>query len=310
MNFDGYIALIGLGAIGAPLAKHLYSKYGNRFILLSDSEIAKRLKKQTIYINGEVFNPKIVTPDDTLDAPVDVIFVCVKNYSIKSAVDSIKPFVNGNTVILPLQNGVFSYSYFRNEFKDNVILEGFAQGPNTRIFENNYVYQNSGEYFIGKHNEDFKAYAEYVYSILKNADIPCKTDDDIRHLIWRKMMLNVAGNALTALTGLDYSMFKRCPEAQSLCNLIMREYAEIANAEGVSITDEDIEYVISYYTNYKNSKHTSMLEDVINNRQTENEYIAGYIKKLAEKHGINTPYINSLYSLMKIKEDVYLGKLN
>ena len=53
-----------------------------------------------------------------------------------------------------------------------------------------------------------------------------------------------------------------------------------------------------------------MLEDVINKRPTENEYIAGYIKRLAIKHGVSAPFIDMLYSIMRIKEDVYLGKLN
>jgi 2-dehydropantoate 2-reductase len=53
-----------------------------------------------------------------------------------------------------------------------------------------------------------------------------------------------------------------------------------------------------------------MLEDVMNRRPTENEYIAGYIKRLAEKNGVQAPFIDMLYSIMRIKEDVYMGKLN
>ncbi len=304
-----YIALIGLGAIGSPLAHLLYKKYNDDFIILANSEIAANLRKQPIYINGCAFSPKIVTPDETINRKIDVVFVCVKNYSLKSALDTIKPLIDPDTLILPLQNGLYSYDFFRANLDSNVILEGYAKGPNTRIFENNIVYQNPGEYHLGKHNQDYKQYADKVYTLLKNADIPCKLEKDIRHAIWKKMMLNVAGNALTALTELDYLMFKNSVQAQQICRNVMDEYVLVAEKVGVKITNEDIEEVLCYFLEYNKSKHTSMLEDVLNSRETENEYIAGYIYRLAKEHDVDTPHIFMLYALMKIKEDVYLGRL-
>ena len=35
---EGYIGLIGLGAIGAPLAEMLYKEYGDKFVLVSDDK--------------------------------------------------------------------------------------------------------------------------------------------------------------------------------------------------------------------------------------------------------------------------------
>lgn len=307
---EGYIALIGLGAIGSPLAHRLYQQYAEQFILLANQEIAAELKRQPIFINGSIFAPRIVTPDDTLGQPIKAVFVCVKNYSLSGAVSTIYPLIDQDTLIIPLQNGVYSYRFFRETFPDNIILEGFAQGPNTRIFENNIVYQNPGEYHLGTHHDKYRDCAEEIFALLKNADIPCCLDHGIRHSIWKKMMLNVAGNAITALTELDYMMFCRSDEAQRLCRLVMNEYALVAEKENIYITEEDINEVLNYFIGYKRSKHTSMLEDVLHRRETENEYIAGYIYRLAQKHHIDTPYIYTLYSLMKIKEDVYLGKLN
>jgi len=308
MSINGYIGLIGLGAIGSPLANLLYEKYRDRFVLLANDEIAEKLKN--VYINGKIFNPRIITPFDNINISFDIIFICVKNYSLKNCVDTIFSFVKPNTLLFPLQNGVYSYNFFREKFPNNIILEGFAQGPNTRIFKNNIVYQNPGEYYLGKNNENYKHYAYETYKLLKNANIPCHLEDDIRHSIWKKMMLNVAGNALTALTGLDYVMFNKSTEAKDICNKIMSEFVLIAKTQEITITDEDIQEVFNYFIKYDKSKLTSMLEDVLNNRETENEYIAGYINKLAVDNDIEVPYINTLYQLMKIKEDVYLGHLN
>jgi 2-dehydropantoate 2-reductase len=305
----GYIGLIGLGAIGAPLAEILYEYYGDRFILVSDEEHAARLRSGRIRINGKRFDPKVITPEDHRGEKLDVLFICVKNYSLESSFSGMDDLISGDTLLMPLQNGLYSYDFLRERFPENIVLEGFAQGPNTRIYDYDIVYQNPGTYYLGKNHADYRTYAVDIYELLKKAGVPCVLSDDIRHAMWCKLMLNVAGNALTALTDLDYVMFRNSPEAQKVCRTIMQEFRFVAATEDVLITAADIADVMEYFMTYKESKRTSMLEDVINKRPTENEYIAGYIKRLAEKNGVAAPFTDMLYSIMRIKEDVYLGRL-
>lgn len=305
---NGLIGLVGLGATGAPLANLLFKTYRNRFALLSDECHAEKLRNGKLHINGESFDPRVLTSEDKNET-IDILFVCVKNYSLESTFQTLGQIINAKTIILPLQNGLFSYSFFRKSFPDNIVLEGFVQGPNTKKYGDDIVYQNPGVYHLGKNFSGYKEYAKSVYEVLINAGVPCKLEDDIRHAIWRKLMLNVAGNALTALTELDYIMFKNSQEAQKICRTVMQEYKFVAATEDVLITERDINEVMEYFLTYNESKHTSMLEDVLNKRKTENEYIAGYIKRVAEKNGVNAPFIDMLYSIMKIREDVYLGKL-
>lgn len=306
---EGYIGLIGLGAIGAPLAEMLYKEYGERFVLVSDDHHATWLSSGRIRINGKPFSPKVLTPSNHAGEHLDVLFICVKNYSLESAFEETGFMLSDDTLLMPLQNGLYAYDFLRTHFPENVVLEGFAQGPNTRIYGNDIVYQNPGTYYLGKNHAEFKGYAVDVYEMLQRAGVPCVLEDDIRHAIWCKLMLNVAGNALTALTDLDYVMFKNSPEAIKVCRTVMQEFKFVAATEDVLITEADIADVLNYFTTYSESKLTSMLEDVMNKRPTENEYIAGYIKRLAEKNGVSAPFIDMLYSIMRIKEDVYLGRL-
>lgn len=303
------IALMGLGAIGAPLAHLLYRSDPAHFALLADETHAERFRSQPIFINGELFDPQVISPDFPAEEKIGLLFVCVKNYSLEAAVPTIRRLIDADTVILPLQNGVYSYRYFREQFPENVILEGFAQGPNTKILGTDIVYQNPGMYHLGKNDPAYRQYAQAAYETLNSAGVPCRLEEDIRHAIWTKMMLNVAGNALTALTELDYAMFRYSPEAQSLCLRVMEEYRQVAATQGVTVTQDDISQVMDYYLSYRGSKRTSMLEDALHRRMTENEFLAGYIKDLGNQNGIAVSSIDMLYSLMKIKEDVYLGKL-
>ena len=125
---EGYIGLIGLGAIGAPLAEMLYKKYGSRFVLISDDQHAARLTSGRIRINGDRFAPQVITPSNYRGEHIDVLFVCVKLYSLESTFESIKGMISDDTLLMPLQNGLYAYDYLRSHFPENIVLEGFAQG--------------------------------------------------------------------------------------------------------------------------------------------------------------------------------------
>lgn len=308
---NGYISLIGLGAVGVPIANLLFKKYQDDFILLSSKEFLSTLTDKDIYINNELFQPEVMSEKSKLKKKIGLLIVTVKNYHIDSTCDFLKTMIDDSTVILPLQNGVYSFDYFRKMFPHNVILEGFAKGPNTIITRNGFEYQRTGELHIGATEENNKEYAKETWQMLVHAGMNCYYEDNIRREVWKKLMLNVAGNAITAITEMDYCDFKHSQEVQELCRRTMREFIIVANINGLDLNENDITDVINYYLSFRVSKHTSMLEDVLHKRKTENEYIAGYISRLAAEKQIYTPNIDMLYSLVKIKEAVYLkGRTN
>ena len=298
--------LMGLGAIGTPIAHKLYGKYQNDFFLIADEERRSILLENPIYINDDLFAAQIYSDQELPDEETDFLVVCIKNYALKSSVRNLEPFVSEDTIILPLQNGIFAYEFFKEQFPNNVVLQGYVQGPNTEKIREGFKYRNPGELHIG--SELWPEEARQVVAYLREAGTPAFYEDDIKKMVWKKWMLNVAGNSVTALTGADYSLFKLHMDLQKICRSAMQEFLKVAHAEGVNLTDQDIDDVIEYYVTYIGSKKTSMLMDVINERKTENDYLAGTALSVASKHGLDLPIISSLYYLMEVKEEVYMEK--
>lgn len=296
-------ALIGLGAIGTPIAHRLFLEYGDDFFLIADDKRKMRLQAKPIHINGDLFQPQIHTDSDADIGYADLLIVCVKNYSLKSSLENLIPFIGEKTIILPLQNGIFAYEYFKENFPNNSILQGYAQGPNTEKVLDSFKYSNPGELHLGSDN--YQDAARSVVDYLKNAGIPAYYEDNIKQMVWKKWMLNVAGNSVTALTGADYSLFKIYPELQTVCRQAMCEFLQIAQAEKVELSEKDIDDVIEYYVSYIGSKKTSMLMDILNEQKTENDYLAGTALAVGNKHGIPLPIISTLYYLMAVKEKIY-----
>ncbi len=300
------IALIGLGVIGTPIAHKLYLSRDIQFYLVANQQRKQKLLQQKIKINGDNFEPSIISDKMEIDDEIDLVIVCVKNYDLNTSVCDIRNIVSEKTVILPLQNGIFAYHFFEKEFVNNVVLQGYVQGPNTERNGENFFYKNSGELHIG--SEKYSEIAKDVYEELHENEVNITLEPDIRYMVWKKWMLNVAGNSVTALTGADYSLFKIYSELQNLCTNAMREFVLVANAEGVNLTEKDINDVINYYVSYSGNKQTSMLVDVTLERKTENAYLAGTLTSLAKKYQIDVPIIRTLYYLIEVKEEVYMEK--
>lgn len=300
--------LIGLGAIGVPIAHKMYRKYGKSFSLVLSGDRRKKFENAETMINGEQFKPDMISSKEELEKPLDLLVICVKNYDLKSSLPDVRAVVSDETVIMPLENGIAAYLFYREQFPQNVVLEGYMQGPNTVRIPEGFSYQNPGTLHIGTSNPKLNGHVEEVFSIFHEAKVPVIIEKDIRHMVWKKWMLNVAGNSITALTGADYSLFKIYEDLQIICRQAMEEFLRIAQAEGVDLTEKDIRDILNYYISYIGSKKTSMLEDVIRENKTENDYLAGTAVQLANKHGIEVPTISTLYYLMEIKEEVYMEK--
>lgn len=299
-------ALIGFGAIGTPIADRLHKAHPEDFYLVMNEERRERFLSGRITINSHIFAPRLLTDSNESVVKISLLIVGVKNYDLSSAVRDIRKVINESTIILPLQNGIYAYNFFRNEFPQNVILKGYIQGPNTARRGNDIVYQNAGVMHIG--SEENFAIAREVYIYLREAGLETVLESNISKSVWKKWMLNVAGNSVTALTGADYSQFKVFTNLQTICSNAMREFIQIGRAEGIYLDENDVQDVIQYYVSYEGSKKTSMLMDVLNERKTENRYLAGQAVAIAKKHNISIPTIATLYYLMETKELVYMDK--
>lgn len=297
-------AVIGFGATGSPLADRLWALLGDRFRLVATGARRMDMEREMVTVNGRGFRPGFIPSDEGWGAP-ELLVVCVKNYSLESALPDIRQVVGPETVLLPLQNGIYACDYFRREFPHNMVLRGFVQGPNTRRRGNAIRYTNPGTVHFGTSRDDKWETVKRVRDSFAHAGIPSVVEDDIERSVWKKWMLNVAGNTVTALTSADYSDFRWDRELVRLCRASMGEFLQVAHAENVALDEGDVDEIIEYYTSYEGSKRTSMLEDVLARRRTENEYLAGELIRRAETYGIDVPVTRTLYGLMHVKEELY-----
>ena len=70
------------------------------------------------------------------------------------------------------------------------------------------------------------------------------------------------------------------------------------------VTINDIETMIRNTSLLSGKGRSSMLEDIINGRETENKYFAGAVSRMGRQYSIATPYCDLLSILVEAKRYV------
>ena len=103
----------------------------------------------------------------------------------------------------------------------------------------------------------------------------------------------------------DYAAINGNQSFVRCVRMVAKEVLEVANAEGVALTGDDVESMIKRIGRLTDHGQTSMLQDVLAKRDTENKYFAGAVSRLGKKHGIETPYCEFINHLLEAKRYVY-----
>lgn len=300
------VALIGAGAVGGVYAKCLHNKYGNNFYIVANGNRKERIQKQGITVNNHVFKPQVISSQEE-NVKMDLIIFAVKNYDLEQAVKDVKNLVKDNTIMLPLLNGITASDRIQKAFPNSRTFLGLSMGIDAIRTENGIVNTDDGVIQFGyEDNTVLASEVEEVNQYLNDADIAAKVFPDMKRMLWRKWMLNVGVNQVSAISGAKFKYFGQNEELLTLFKRAMLEVLSLAKAYNVNLTMEDIEQIENLIIHFTPEGRTSMLQDVDARRRTEVDYFAGTVVEYGKKRNVATPVNEVLYLALKAKEKVYL----
>ena len=294
------VRLIGCGAVGAVVAEKLDAV--SDFALIVDDERRRRYS-DGVYVNSRKHIFKMEGGADAEKA--DLIIVALKNFNLYSSLDEIAPFVGENTVIMSLLNGIDAERILSERFgADKVIYSFITDLSSNHNGIETVCFSNGGNILFGEKNGERSERILRIKELFDNAGQRYEIPDDIIHEKWWKFMLNTCFNTLSAILDADY--YSICDNAEFIraVRIIAKEVQRVASAEGVKITQGDIEEMIRRVCALRDHGRTSMLQDVDAGRETENDYFAGTISRLGRQHDIQTPNIDFLYILLEARRSV------
>lgn len=281
-------AVIGRGAIGILYGNEL-ERAGLEPVFLADDVRRQRYESQPLLVNG--VEKKFVYGADPY--PMDLILITTKAGGLADALETIRPWVGKDTVILPCQNGIISEEMVRKAYPDQVVLRTIVQGMDSLYLDGVCTYSRTGQLLIGADDVSQEEAVLAVKAYFDRSSLFCRVCDDIVREQWNKLMLNCGVNQICAVYGTGYGGILQEP-LRSLFVKTMEEVRQVAGAEGIVLTQEDIDEWLETVADLDADSMPSMAQDVKAGRKTEAELFSPTVMRLAEKHHIATPCLKDL----------------
>ena len=225
------VLICGIGAIGSIFA-HKISKFDNDNLrILVDKNRLETYTKNPKIFNDEELKLNYITPDNT-DFKADLILIATKFNALDDVVENIKNFVDENTIIMSVLNGISSEEIIAQKYNWTNIPLAFFLGHSETITPNNYFYDGRGCVVFGvKENKTNPKIIDILKTYFTKTNITHKIPEDMNYAYWLKFMLNVSTNQPSAILRLTFGEMTSNPEFMNMFNNIMKEVQAIAKAE-------------------------------------------------------------------------------
>ena len=274
------VLIAGLGGVGAVYASQIEKT--DKVNVLVDSKRLEFYINNPTFINGEKFEFNYIT--SASPSPMDLIIIAVKYYNLDEILESLNGFINSNTRIISLINGISSESIIKQRYPDAVVIPSYLICNSIIRTGRSIVHDGVNKIVM---DEDL-----HVEEFFDKCGINYEVSEDIKSAMWQKFMLNIIANQLSAVTHKTFGEMNKLPYIESLLHKILEEVILIARMEGVNNPELLAENAIKTFRGMAPYGKTSMLQDIENNNLTEVDAFAGTVINLGKKYNIPTPYNN------------------
>lgn len=294
------VTMIGMGAVGAVVGRNLNEFLGKENLqCIAEGRRLERYRSTGISINGEKIDFNYVTPEDAQVA--DLVIIATKNLQLKEVLVQIKNAVGPDTAILSLLNGIQSEADIAKIYGEEKTLYGYIVNLSSTNEGSVITCGHEGTIYFGENDNSKSERVLEIKKLFDDAKINSVIPEDIHLMQWKKFLLNVSCNTISALCRQTYSGFRN-EVMQNLIRQCSNEVIEVANAMGIALTKEMTEDNIRMTAALNDDGKTSMFQDVEAKRKTENDYFCGTIVRLGRELGIETPVCHLLQQLIKCVE--------
>ena len=296
------IRIIGAGAVGAVVARKLYGHADVAFIV---DEARRARYRDGLLVNGERIMFPLAVPSDSCIDRADLLIFAVKNFQLDDAMDEAEPFIGDGTVLMSLLNGIEAEQRLSERFGEDKVLYSFIKDlSSTHSGIETTCFSDGGNIVFGEKDDHISLRVRKIASLFDECGQKYTIPDDILHEKWWKFMLNTAFNTLSAILEADYAAISDNLDFIRAVRLVAREVQNVGKAEGIILTGDDVDEMIRRVTSLRDHGKTSMYQDLLASRETENRYFAGAVSRLGKKHSIPTPVCDFIAILLEAKRYV------
>lgn len=312
--------LIGAGAIGGTLAV-LMKESGYDVSLLLRNEVAKaKIEKEGFSLHGAKGEHTVrfdcySSAEELKNKKFDIVIIATKYQVLSDVAKSILSVLKDDSLVVGMQNGILTEQLASVVGKERAVgvMIGFGATKNA---VNDVTMTSLGEMYVGMLGGYHPGNLDYLKEML-SVVLPTQISDNILRQQYSKLIINSCINATAAITGLTLGKMVDDKRARTLYLAIAREAMHVAKKMGLDVPkygkmlnykmlmladnapyNACCRYVVWLVSKLKYaSVKPSTLQSLEKGETTEIDIFNGYIAKLGEENGVETP-VNSKLTAM------------
>ena len=293
------IAVMGAGAIGCYFGG-LLACAGHAVTLIGRASHIEAIKRDGLRLQGADFDRRVPvatseTPDGVRDA--EIVLCCVKRPDTKAAAMAIAPFLRPDAMVVSLQNGVDNRDVLRAHLPAGIEVIPAAVYAAVGMAGAGHVrHQGGGQITLGT-----SASSDKVATLLAQTGASVDISPNIDGVLWTKLIINCAFNALSAITVAPYGVLMQSEGIEAVLRDIVDECLAVAGKEGVVVAS-DVWARVMRIPEAMPEQLSSTAQDLQRGRRSEIDHLNGFIVARGAALGVATPVNRALWALVKVLE--------
>lgn len=299
------IGVIGAGAMGGLFGASLALAGHEVFLVeVSPATIAAvsahglRLTR-----DGVTHAPKLpIGPASTFSGVCDLLIVFTKGLHTRAAVAAAAHLVGPDTWALTVQNGLGNPEAIHPVIPPGRVAIGMTNWPADVPGPGQVDIHGAGVVRIWTDTGVADPRLDAIAAALDGAGLACTADPDVVVVIWEKVAMNAAMNALCCLLRETVGGVAASADARAVADDVLREVVAVATAKGIAVSLERVRGMVAHGMAEHADHKPSMLQDRLAGRPTEIDFLNGAVAEEGRRLGIPTPVTETLARLVRFGE--------
>lgn len=297
--------VIGAGGTGGCIGAYM-AEAGKDVTLIARGAHLKAMQENGLYMEtthkgNYLIQPIKATDMEHYDEKPDVIFVCVKGYSLEETVPFIERVAKADTVVIPVLNIYGTGGKLQEKLPNLLVTDGciyivgLIKEPGTLIQSGNLFRVVFGV----REKEEYRPILETVKKDLEESGIEAVLSDNIRKDAMRKFSYISPAAACGQYYGVGSDAIQKPGEIRDTFIALIEEVMEVAKAMGITYEENMVETNLKIMDSLAPGVKTSMQRDVEAGKQSEIDGLVFEVARLGEQYGVQVPTYQKITDKLK-----------
>lgn len=293
------IGIIGTGAMGSLFAAQL-APYAKVTVLGTWRRAVRTMNAQGILLERDTEQMHVrvrATTDPLTVHDVDLAIIAVKAHQTGRAAQWANQILGPHGIALTLQNGLGNYEVLAQHVGKQRAAMGVTMQGATLLGAGHVRHAGKGTTTLAT-TANTRAALDEVCDLFNRAGIETHLANDVASLMWGKLVVNSAINALSAIYRVPNGWLVENPDTRALMSAAAQETANVASALGITLPYLDPAARAIQVATATATNKSSTLQDVLRGAPTELDRINGAVVREGKRLGVPTPVNEQLLRVM------------